>query len=216
MGRRKAATEAPEKKRPRRRKPTLQRRLGLAALRYGLPGVLVAGAVALLVMFMTQGSAKAPELRAAIVDQLGLTDPNPAFAQAETDVLQKAGYTVDYYPQEQVDVDFYRQLPQQNYTLIIFRVHIARFSEEGLTMSDPVRRQQIVDAFSNGAFLFTTEVYDRAKHTDELDKMRLFPGAQPGGLRRHPLLRHRADRSSSRACRASSTTRRSSSWVATA
>jgi hypothetical protein len=174
MSRRKAAADAPEKKRPRRRKTTFGQRIGLAAVRFVLPAILVAGAVALLVVFVAGQSAEAPELRAAIVDQLGLTDPNPAFAQTATDILEKAGYTVDYYPQEQVNVDFYRQLPEHSYTLIVFRVHIARFTEEGLTMTDPVRRQQVLDAFGNDVFLFTSEQYDRAKYPDELEKYRLF------------------------------------------
>ncbi len=176
MAPRKAAVEAPpKKKRSRRRRPSVGQRIGGIALRFVLPGALVAAAIAIVAVFLVgQKKAQAPELRAAIVDQLGLTDPNPAFAQAVTPVLQQAGYTVDYFPPEQVNVDFYRHIAEQKYTLIIFRVHIARFTEEGLTQSDPVKRQQILDAFGNEAFLFSSEEYDSSKYTDERAQFRLF------------------------------------------
>jgi hypothetical protein len=176
MAPRKATTEAPaKKKRSRRRRPSLGQRAGSVTLRFILPGVLVAGAIAIIAVFLTgQKTTEAPELRAAIVDQLGLTDPNPAFAQAVTPILEQGGYAVDYFPPEQVDVEFYRHLAEQKYTLIIFRVHIARFTEEGLTQADPVKRQQILDAFGNEAFLFTSEEYDSSKYADERQQYRLF------------------------------------------
>jgi hypothetical protein len=63
--------------------------------------------------------------RAAIVDHLSLTEPNPAFADRATGVLEEAGYAVDYYPGEQVTVDFYRELPSRGYEMLILRVHSA-------------------------------------------------------------------------------------------
>jgi hypothetical protein len=69
--------------------------------------------------------------RAAIVDQLALTQPNPAFVQATTDLLEQAGYAVDYYPGEEVTVEFYREFPSHPYDLIIFRVHSALGREDG-------------------------------------------------------------------------------------
>ncbi|MGA2284979.1 MAG: hypothetical protein ABSG55_01750 [Dehalococcoidia bacterium] len=176
MAPRKAAVEAPpKKKRSRRRRPSLGQRIGSITLRVVLPGALLAAAIAIVAVFLVgQKKAQAPELRAAIVDQLGLTDPDPAFTQAITPVLEQAGYAVDYVPPEQVDVEFYRHMAEQKYTLIIFRVHIARFTEEGLTQSDPVKRQQILNAFGNEAFLFSSEEYDSSKYTDERSQYRLF------------------------------------------
>jgi len=78
----------------------------------------------------TAGPAGGP--RAAIVDQLGLTQPNPAFVETATDVLEQAGYAVDYYPGERVTVEFYRTFPAQPHELIIFRVHSALGREDGL------------------------------------------------------------------------------------
>ena len=174
MAPKKAATEMPAKRRRGRRRQSGGQRAGSIILRFVVPAVFVAAAVALLVTFWTGREAEAPELRAAIVDQLGLNEPNPEFVQTATSVLEQAGYTVDYYPPEQVTVDFYRQLPKQNYLLIIFRVHIARFDEQSLTMEDPVRRQAILDAFASGAFLFTSEQYDKTKYPEDREKLRLF------------------------------------------
>jgi hypothetical protein len=89
--------------------------------------------VSVLVVFSQSGqqSAVPPTVssdagpRAAIVDQLGLTQPNPTFVQTATDLLEQAGYAVDYVPGDQVTVEFFRKFPAQPYKLIILRVHSA-------------------------------------------------------------------------------------------
>lgn len=43
--------------------------------------------------------------KAAIVDQLSLTYPNQTFTQTATNTLKQAGYSVDYYPGEEVTVE---------------------------------------------------------------------------------------------------------------
>ena len=63
--------------------------------------------------------------KAAIVDHLSLTAPNQTFKQTATTILEEAGYTVDYYPGEEVTVEFYRNLPTHGYSLIVLRVHSA-------------------------------------------------------------------------------------------
>jgi hypothetical protein len=68
---------------------------------------------------------------AAIVDQLSLTAPNPAFVESATDLLQAAGYAVDYYPGEEVSVNLYQRLPGMGYDLIVLRSHSARIEVEG-------------------------------------------------------------------------------------
>jgi hypothetical protein len=134
----------------------------------------MAVAAAFLAMSLMGQSSEPKELRAAIVDQLALTQPNPSFSETATNLLQGAGYTVDYYPAEQVTVDFYRNLPTHEYDLLVLRAHTARFEEESLTLSDPVRRQEVLDAFGQDVFFFTTELYDRTKYAEELEKFRLF------------------------------------------
>jgi len=64
--------------------------------------------------------------KAAIVDHLSLTAPNQTFKETATNILNQAGYIVDYYAGEKVTVTFYRNLPTHDYGLIILRVHSAR------------------------------------------------------------------------------------------
>jgi hypothetical protein len=61
--------------------------------------------------------------KAAVVDEESLTDPNPAFVQNVTTTLQDGGFTVDYVKGADVTVDFYENLPTDNYGIIILRVH---------------------------------------------------------------------------------------------
>jgi len=105
----------------------------------------------------TTGSAAGP--RAAIVDHLGLTQPNPAFAEAATDLLEQAGYAIDYYPGEQVTVDFYRYLPTFAHELIIFRVHSAQ--------------GKVGDRLADWVTLFTSDSYDKTSYRKEQTKQRL-------------------------------------------
>jgi hypothetical protein len=76
------------------------------------------------------GSTAGPKT-AVIVDQLSLTQPNPAFAEAATSTLEQAGYAVDYHPGEEVTVEFYRQLPTHEYDLLILRVHSGLARDNG-------------------------------------------------------------------------------------
>jgi hypothetical protein len=102
---------------------------------------------------------------AAIVDQLGLTQPNLSFVQTATATLEQAGYTVDYYPAEQVTVDFYRTLPERGYEFLVLRVHSA--------VPSPLLKEAI-EALSNDVFLFTSEPYSPTSHTEEQKKLLLF------------------------------------------
>ena len=90
--------------------------------------------------------------KAAIVDQLSLTFPNQTFNETATNILKQAGYTVDYYPGEEVDVEFYGNLPTHGYDLIILRVHSTASLREGEEV--PV-------------VLFTCEPYSQTKYVYE-------------------------------------------------
>jgi hypothetical protein len=72
-----------------------------------------------------------PPLKAVIVDQLGLTFPDPVFIQTATDILKQAGYSVDYYASQKVTVGFYSNLPTQEYSLVIFRAHSSASELQG-------------------------------------------------------------------------------------
>jgi len=95
-------------------------------------------ALVLVVLSQSSGQPQEPPTavpasgpRAAIVDQLNLTQPNAGFVETATDILEQAGYAVDYYSGEAVTVEFFRSFPAQPYELIIFRVHSALGSEDG-------------------------------------------------------------------------------------
>jgi hypothetical protein len=97
--------------------------------------------------------------RAAIVDQLGLTQPNPEFVQTTTDLLEQAGYAVDYHPGEEVTVEFYRKFPSEPHDLIIFRVHSALGREDGQP--------------ADWVTLFTADAYHETWYVDEQKTRRL-------------------------------------------
>jgi len=97
--------------------------------------------------------------RAAIVDQLSLTQPNPTFVEAATEILKESGYAVDYHPGEEVTVEFYRTFPAQPYDLIIYRVHSALGREDG----KPV----------DWVTLFTSDSYHESWYVDEQKNRRL-------------------------------------------
>lgn len=88
--------------------------------------------------------------KAAIVDHLSIHQPNPTFNQTASAILEEAGFTVDYYPGEEVTVDFFRNLPKHDYGILVLRVH----SGIGVVEKDWV-------------CLFTSERYTRSKYVDE-------------------------------------------------
>jgi len=98
---------------------------------------------------LNQATNPAYHFKAAIVDQLSLTFPNQTFIEKATNTLKQAGYTVDYYPGEQVTVEFYRNLPTHGYGLIIFRVHAA------------------INPYGKYTTLFTSESYSQTKYVGE-------------------------------------------------
>jgi hypothetical protein len=101
------------------------------------------------------GSGEQPGApKAAIVDQLSLTFPDPAFVQEATRMLEEAGYAVDYHPGGQVTVDLYRDLGSRGYDFIILRVHSARLRRGDGSALDEVA-------------LFTSERYSTSMHVDE-------------------------------------------------
>jgi len=114
--------------------------------------VVCSAAVAIFLNFPGSGEPKVH--KAALVDQLSLTFPNPSLVDNVTEILEQAGYTVDYYPGEEVTVEFYRQLPTHHYEVVILRVHSARFLLANGTLVDDVG-------------LFTDEPYNPKKYVEE-------------------------------------------------
>ena len=93
--------------------------------------------------------------KAVLVDHLSLTFPNQRFVDNVTGILDQAGYTVDYYPGEEVTVEFYKNLPTHGYELIILRVHSSATELQGTEFVE-----------SPLAF-FTSEPYSQTKYVYE-------------------------------------------------
>lgn len=99
------------------------------------------------------------QYKAAIVDQLNLTQSNQTFVEMANSTLTSAGFKVDYYSGTQVTVDFYRDLPSRGYGFIILRVHSApvlKYDEEG----------NIIMEKSYISF-FTNENYSDGKYVED-------------------------------------------------
>lgn len=114
--------------------------------------------------------------RAVIVDQLSLTFPNPTFVQEATTALEQAGFKVDYFPGEKVNVEFYKGLPSDRHDLILLRVHSGLLQDQEAIQED-LRRQfaEEIRALSHAVFLFTSEPYSEATHREEQIALRLLP-----------------------------------------
>jgi hypothetical protein len=156
--------------------------MAIAGSRRNLVFVLLAAVASALVavsalIFVANPIHRSGHAKAAIVDELSLTFPNPTFIASATSVLEKAGYAVDYYPGQEVTVDFYRDLPSHDYKLIILRAHSA-VPGEGATMqgsASPATVQRVLAVIGQDAVLFTSEPYSSTKYLDEQGALRLFP-----------------------------------------
>lgn len=85
------------------------------------------------------------QLKAVIIDQAILTvGEDLPFLITARDILEGAGYKVDYVSGEGVTVNFYRNLPKQGYGIIILRTHTV--------MSEAI---------------YTGEQYDKSKYVYE-------------------------------------------------
>ncbi len=102
--------------------------------------------------------------KAVIIDQLCVLQPNQAFLNQLTLELEDYSFEVDLYQGDEITVDLYRNLPDLDYKLIIFRAHSGLLSGQG----------EVVNKTS----LFTNEPYSETKHikeqlSDQLAKARI-------------------------------------------
>jgi hypothetical protein len=105
-------------------------------------------------------------LKAAIVDQLAILEPNQAFIDQVTAELEACGFEVDVYSGEEVNVKLYRQLPKYGYELIIFRAHAGLLKAEEGSEVVGVKR---------ATYLFTAEEYSQMKYVREQLDDQLLP-----------------------------------------
>jgi hypothetical protein len=110
--------------------------------------VSVSGLITYFVLNQSS-SSRTVSFKAAIVDQLSGTFPNPSFNDNAKTILVGAGYTVDYFSPDQVTVDFFRSLPSKGYGLVIMRAH-----STGERPGDPVA-------------IITSEPYSRSRYVYE-------------------------------------------------
>jgi hypothetical protein len=120
----------------------------------GILGLLAIGAltwrpavqmVGLLPFAPRSSPAAPPSPRAAVIDQVGLTHPNPEFVKLASAMLEVAGYQVDVYTGDQITVEFYKNLATHGYRLIIFRTHSSNVDvtgEIGLFTSEVYREDR--------------------------------------------------------------------------
>jgi len=95
--------------------------------------------------------------KAAIIDQLYLLEPNPAFIAGATQELESGGFKVDLWQGDNITVDFYRGLPERGYKLIVFRVHSGILLEMAGEKVTPLKT----------TYLFTGETYTTTRYVSE-------------------------------------------------
>jgi hypothetical protein len=89
-----------------------------------------------------------PSSKAALIDSLSLSDPDPPFVSNLTRTFSSAGIALDYYGPSQVTVGLFRNLPSQGYRMIIIRSHTATFfgvpTSLAIVTSEPYTKSKYV------------------------------------------------------------------------
>jgi len=146
-----------KKRRPKGKRRHRARGRYLPWIRYG--AVLLSLLFLILNIIVSPSEKPAPtptaepaRRKAAVVDQIGFSYPNPELTDKALVYLKDAGFDVDIYKARDITVEFYRTLPTKGYELILFRTHSTNILNE--TQRGPV-------------FLFTSEPYDRHRYAQE-------------------------------------------------
>ncbi|MFC1869940.1 hypothetical protein ACFLYE_01560 [Chloroflexota bacterium] len=112
-------------------------------------------------------------LKAAIIDQLCLLEPNPELIAQTTQILENSGFHVDVWQGEDITVDFLRNLPNYNYKLVIFRAHLG--TECLVNVNDP---SDVISMQTTG--LFTGETYSTNKYFIDQMSDSVYQGVMAG------------------------------------
>jgi hypothetical protein len=145
-------------------------------------GVCLLAAVPVAFLMLRGGSAEQGPLKAAIVDQLSSREANQSFVDSAATLLANAGYDVEYYPGESVNVDAYRALATHDYKVIVLRAHSA-VPRKDLSLPPDVDQavlDQIMNKIGDDVLLFTSEPYDGNAYIDDQKGLRLFPVVYAG------------------------------------
>lgn len=144
--------------------------------------VCVLAAVPAAFLMLRGGSAEQPTLKAAILDQLSSREANQEFADSAATLLANAGYDVEYYPGDTVNVEAYRALATHDYNVIVLRAHsaVARTDLSLPTNVDQAVLDQIMSKIGDDALLFTSQPYDGKAYLDDQKGLRLLPVVYAG------------------------------------
>jgi hypothetical protein len=109
---------------------------------------------ALLVTYYLFLQSRGEEWTAAIVDQLAVEDTlfKPQFNNACTQLLAASGYSVKYYPGEDVTIDFYEELPSKGSKVMLVRAHSA--VRENTTYVDLFTSEVYQESLANGVYAY--------------------------------------------------------------
>jgi hypothetical protein len=103
--------------------------------------LILAGSVSSLIWSQTfyAPAERTRPLRAALIDELAITNPDPYLVSNITSTLTKAGYTVDYHGPKDITVEFFNSLPLQDYGIVILRDHSTSLTGDviALVTSEP-------------------------------------------------------------------------------
>ena len=122
-----------------------------------IAAIFILGTPGLALALGNAAPGTSPEAKAAIIDQLYYLDPNQAFVEEATEILEAHGLEVDVWQDKEVTVDLYRELPKYGYSLIIFRAHAGiLFYQEGPAVKS-----------TETTYLFTGETYTTTKYVRE-------------------------------------------------
>jgi len=93
--------------------------------------------------------------KAALIDELAMTNPDPYLVANVTSTLTKAGYTIDYYGQKDITVDLFRRLPSKGYGVVILRDHSTSLTGDviALVTSEPFDLGKYVNERSAGKII---------------------------------------------------------------
>jgi len=119
--------------------------------------VLILTALVLSSCGSPSGKSEGSQYKAAIIDQLYVLEPNPAFLTEATQILESYGFTVDLWQGQEITVDFYRELPKLGYKIIVMRVH------SGLLLTLEESKVKPLET----TYLFTAEEYTTTRYVSE-------------------------------------------------
>jgi len=137
----------------------------------GVALIVIIVSVALTIFLLPTNQTFQP--KAVIIDQAVITEGfNPAFTNPVTNILEEAGYIIDYYKGAEVTVEFYKNLPKHGYSIIIIRTHSR---PTGICTGEQYEKTKYVSEQLNGQLIqifVTTESYFGITATFVEDSMR--------------------------------------------